>query len=87
MSFPVTQKSVLNTLSETVPKSFSDLLYEFLLDKENQYIRLEKTLEKLHMQRKIDVIKNIGYGAAMFPADWQKGGSMFRFYSFIKVKV
>ncbi len=78
---PVTQESVLSVLSES-PMSWNSLIFHFILDEERQYKRLEKILEKLHMQNKIEVIKEVDPLQMFFPQEHLKHGSMLRFYKF-----
>ena len=78
----ITQETVLAYLKEKGRRRFVDFLYDFLLDREGQYTRLEQTLEKLIMQKKVEVIKTASVGDFLFAQDWQRAGSMFRYYSF-----
>ena len=80
---PVTQETVLARLTEE-PVSWTALVFHFILDEERQYQRLERTLEKLVMQRKIEVIKDVSILDIAFGGEHLKGGSMFRYYKFRK---
>ena len=82
---PITQESVLEILKTAGrPVSFNQLVFYFVLDREKQYVRLEKTLEKLHTQRKIEVIKEgVSRTDVAFAHEYQLQGSAFRFYSFV----
>lgn len=83
---PITQNTVLEAIPSDHPISFWSLAMGFIADEERQYQRLEKTLEKLHMQQKIEVVKDVNPLAIFFPTKEEKNGSMLRYYKFKRNK-
>lgn len=86
---PVTYDTVLAFLKEAAaPVSFTTMEYHFILDEERQLARLQKTLEKLYMQKKIEVLKpridDPVFAMNMVFGDRNK--PMFRYYKFIAIE-